>query len=82
MISWLMFFSLDFLGALISLPKTIDTKCELCQLTDNKIEVYRIDGQNVNKVASFQSGFNLEECRWQFFWLLNAFQQKFHWQTI
>ncbi|WP_288006562.1 carboxypeptidase regulatory-like domain-containing protein [Thermofilum sp.] len=52
-------FSLDFWGSYL-IAETIDTKCELCQLTDNKIEVYRIDGQNVKKVSSFQSGLTLK----------------------
>jgi thiol-disulfide isomerase/thioredoxin len=48
-------FSIDFWGNYL-VAETIDTKCELCQLTDNRIEVYRIDQQTVKKMASFQSG--------------------------
>jgi len=52
-------FSLDFWGNYL-VTETIDTKRELCQLADNRIEVYKIEGQLVRKIASFQSGLTLK----------------------
>ncbi|QOJ79565.1 carboxypeptidase regulatory-like domain-containing protein [Infirmifilum lucidum] len=48
-------FSLDFYQRYL-VVETIDTLCELCQLTDNKIEVYSVTASGVVKVASLQTG--------------------------
>ncbi|PLJ78327.1 carboxypeptidase regulatory-like domain-containing protein [Infirmifilum sp. SLHALR2] len=52
-------FSLDFYGNYL-VAETIDTLCELCQLTDNKIEVYSVSPNGVVKVASFQTGLTIK----------------------
>ncbi|AKG38854.1 hypothetical protein MA03_05685 [Infirmifilum uzonense] len=48
-------FSMDFSNNFL-VVETIDTLCELCQLTDNRIEVYRVSGNGVEKVATQITG--------------------------
>ncbi len=52
-------FSLDFYQRYL-VVETIDTLCELCQLTDNKIEVYDVTASGVVKVASLQTGLTIK----------------------
>lgn len=52
-------FSLDFYQNYL-VAETIDTLCELCQLTDNKIEVYSVSSLGVNKIASLQTGLTVK----------------------
>ena len=52
-------FSLNFYRNYL-VVETIDTLCELCQLTDNKIEVYSVKPNGIEKVASLQTGLTLK----------------------
>ena len=52
-------FSVDFAGNYL-VVEDLDTLCELCELTDNYIEVYTVSPQGVEKVSAYRTGLTLK----------------------
>lgn len=53
-------FSLDFSGDYL-IVEDIDELCELCELTDNLVEVYSVTPQGVTKVSSLKTGLTIKQ---------------------